>query len=45
MPEVVTMDSKYETLQRKKPSDEVEKNAAVEYMEIAAISSEYTNLN
>lgn len=23
MPEVVTMDSKYETLQRKKPSDEV----------------------
>lgn len=45
IPEVVTMDSKYKTLQRKKPSDEVKKNPAVEYMEIAAFSSEYINLN
>lgn len=45
MPEVVTIDSKYDTLQRKKQSDEVEHNPAVEYMEIAAISSEYINLN
>lgn len=45
MPEVVTMGGKYETLQRKKPSDEVENNPAVAYMEIAAISSEYINLN
>lgn len=44
-PEVVTMDGKYETLQRKKQSDEVENNPAVTYMEIAAISSEYINLN
>lgn len=45
MPEVVTMGGKYETLQRKKPSDEVENNPAVAYMGIAAISSEYINLN
>lgn len=45
MPEVVTIDSKYETPQRKKPSDEVENNRAVEYMKIADISSEYINLN
>lgn len=45
MPEVVTIDSKYDTLQRKKQSDKVEHNLAVEYMEIAAISSEYINLN
>lgn len=45
MPEVVTRDGKYETLQRKKQSDEVGNNPAVIYMEIAAISSEYINLN
>lgn len=45
MPEVVTMDGKYETLQRKKQSDEVENNPAVDYLEIAVISSEYINLN
>lgn len=45
MPEVVTIDSKYETLQRKKQSDEVEHNPAVDYMEIAAMSSEYINSN
>lgn len=45
MPEVVTMDGNYETLQRKKQSDEVGNNPAVNYMEIAAISSEYINLN
>lgn len=45
MSEVVTMDGKYETLQRKKQSDEVENNPAVDYLEIAVISSEYINLN
>lgn len=43
--EVITIGSKYETLQRKKPSDEFENNSATEYMEIASISPEYTNLN
>lgn len=42
---MITIDSKYETLQRKKTSDEVENNSAAEYMEIEAISSEYINLN
>lgn len=45
MPKVVTMDSKYETLQSKKPSDEVKQNPEVQYMEIAAISPEYINLS
>lgn len=43
--EGITIGSKYETLQRKKPSDEVENNPATEYMEIASISSEYINMN
>lgn len=44
-PEVITIGSKYETLQRKKPSDDFENNSVTEYMEIASISPEYTNLN
>lgn len=44
-PEVITIGSKYETLQRKKPSDDFENNSATEYMEIASMSPEYTNLN
>lgn len=42
--EVITTGSKYETLQRKKPSDDFKNNSATEYMEIASISPEYTNL-
>lgn len=45
VPEVITIGSKYETLQRKKPSDELENNPATEYMEITSFSPEYTNLN
>lgn len=45
VPEVITISSKYETLQRKKPSEELENNQATEYMEIASLSPQYTNLN
>lgn len=41
--EAITIGSRYETLQRKKSSDET--NPATEYMEISAVSSEYINLN
>lgn len=44
-PEVITIGSKYETLQRKKPSDDFENNSTTEYMEITSMSPEYTNLN
>lgn len=44
-PEVINIDSKYETLQRKKPSEELKHSPATEYMEIASISSDHTNLN
>lgn len=45
VPEVITIGSIYETIQRQKTLEELETNPATEYMEIAAISSEYINLN
>lgn len=42
--EVKPIDSKYETLQRKKEADVVETDTAADYMEITAITS-YIHLN
>lgn len=54
--EVITVDSKYETLQRKKVTGEVDTHTpleymeidrvkATEYMEISAVTSDYIDLN